>query len=158
MLRAAVRAGAVLAPPAVIVAGLTRGVPAAATAAAGVALVVGWFALTGASLAWGARRSPTAYLAVGFGGYVLRVAGLGLAAVLLAPVASVDAPVLAVTVVVGMVSVLAYEVRELVRRPELWWVTPRNDRSRWATPTSAAGDVGTRKWPDSLPAERKEGV
>ena len=124
MARAAVRFGATGVLPAVALALWLRGPAGAVTALGGVALVVGWFVVSGASLAWAARRSLLLLQVVAIGGFAFRLVLLGLIMVALEPVAALDAPVLAVTVAVGMVALLVYEVRFVLGRAELWWLRP----------------------------------
>lgn len=123
MTRAALRIVAPLAVVAPAVAYLVRGTEAAVTALGGVVLVAVWFALSGLSLAWAARRSLAVLQAVALGGFATRVGGMAVLMVTLGPVAAIDGPSLAVTVAVGVVALLAYEVRFVLRTAEFWWVS-----------------------------------
>lgn len=122
MARAAERVGVVLAVPIVALAGLLRGVAGALTALAGVVLVVGVVALTGRSLAWAAGHGPAVLQAVALGGFALRLMIYAGAIVALRPVEAIDGPVLALTVAVTAVVVLATEARFALRNRQLWWV------------------------------------
>lgn len=122
MAAAAVRLGLVLAVPVLGLAAWLRGVDGALTAAFGLALVVGGFALTGRSLAWAGRRSTEALMAVALGGFLLRLVLYAALIVLLRDVEGLDGPVLAVTVATALVAVLGYEVRLVLRHGELWWL------------------------------------
>lgn len=122
MARAALRAGSVLTLPAVLVADLTRGPEAGLTALAAIALVVGWFAIGSLPLGWAAGRSLEVFQAVALGGFVVRLFGFGLAMVALSPVKGIDGPVLALTVGLGTLILLTYEVVFVLSRPQLWWV------------------------------------
>jgi hypothetical protein len=122
MARAALRVGAVVTAPVVLVALLLRGVPAGLTALGAVALVVGNFYVTGRSLAWAARIGPVALQATALGGFMVRLVVYAAAIVLLRPVEAIDGPVLAISAAVAMVVVLAYEVRLVSSHRELWFV------------------------------------
>lgn len=128
MTRAALRAGLVVAPLLVASVWALRGPVGAATAAAGAALVLVWFAAIGVSLAWAAPRGPATFGAAVLGGYALRVMTLGLLAVTLDPLRVVDGPVLATTVGAGTVALLVFEVRYVLRRADLWWLNIPNGK------------------------------
>lgn len=122
MTRAALRFGAVALLPTAGLALWLRGPAGAATAVGGVVLLVAWFALSGLSLAWAARRDLVLLQAVAVGGFAVRLAILAAIMVALEPVEALDAPVLAVTVSVGMVALLVHEVRFVLGRADLWWL------------------------------------
>lgn len=131
--RVSVLVGAVL----VVGAGALRGLPGAATALGAAVLVGGNFVLTGRSLAWAARRSPTVLQAVALGGFFVRLVVYAVGTVLLRDVEAVDGPVLAASVVAATVVLLAYEARLALRHQQLWWVvtpvaagTPTNRKER----------------------------
>lgn len=124
MARAALKPGMVLAGVAALLAGLLRGLPAAGTAALGVAVVVGAFALTGWSLHHAARRGLRALRMTALGGFVLRLVAYGVGVAVLLPVEAIDRPVLGITVGVAAVSLLAFQAGLLLRRREFWWVHP----------------------------------
>lgn len=129
MARAAVRVGSAVAVPLVLAAGLLRGTASALTALGAVLVVVGSFYVTGRSLAWAARLGVVALQAVALGGFLLRLMLYALAIVLLGPVEAIDGPVLAISTVVAMVTVLAYEVRLVLRHQEFWWLTDGKGRA-----------------------------
>jgi hypothetical protein len=111
MVRRALTAGAVASPLTVVGAFMAGGWGAAWSAGLGLAIVVLNFAAHGLSLAWASRISVTAVQAVALGGVAVR---LGLIAGLLFALdgAAFFMPeVFAVTVVLGTVALLAYEVR-----------------------------------------------
>ncbi len=120
MTRAALRVGAVLALPMVLFVELAGGPAAAMTALGGVALVVGWFALSALPLGWVAENRPELYPTLALVGFGLRLGGFALAIPLLAPVEALDGTAFAATVGVGVVALLAAEARLMLRRPELW--------------------------------------
>lgn len=122
MTRAALRFGAVAVLPVALLALWVRGSAGAVTALGGVVLLVGWFVLSGLSLAWAARHGLLLLQAVAIGGFAVRLAILGMVMLALAPVEGLDAPVLAVTVSVGMVALLVHEVRFVLGRADLWWL------------------------------------
>lgn len=136
MARAAVRVGLVLTIPVVGLAWLLRGQSGGLTALGAVVLVIGTFALTGHSMAWAARIGPVALQAVALGGFMLRLMLYAIGIVVLGPVDAVDGPVLAITVAVAMVVLLAYEVRLVLQHREFWWVTTAD------APTATAGIAG----------------
>lgn len=127
MARAALKPGIAMAVVAGVAAWLLRGLPAALTALAGVAVVVGAFVLTGWSLHRAARVSLGALRATALGGFVLRLVVYGLGVGVLLPVEAVDRPVLGVTVGAAAVTLLAIEAGMLLRRPQFWWVDPDAD-------------------------------
>ncbi|HEX2026870.1 MAG TPA: hypothetical protein VHF25_02600 [Nitriliruptorales bacterium] len=126
MTRAAVGVGALVAVPAVGLAGMLRGASGAVTAAGAVGLVVIWFALSALPMGWAAGRSPAMILGVALGGFVTRVTVLGLAIGWLTPIEAIDGHVLAVTVAVGTVVLLTYEAGLALRHAPIWWVDAAN--------------------------------
>ncbi len=122
MARAGLRVGAVLAVPLVLAAAVFRGPSGLVTALGGLVLVIGSFYLTGRSLAWAARISPTVLQAVVLGGFLVRILFYGALILLLRDVSVVDGPVLVISVVTTIVVLLAYEVRLALHNRALWWV------------------------------------
>lgn len=125
MARTALLVGAGLAAPAAATAWWLRGPDGALTALGAVALVVGTFALTGWSLDRAGRHGLGALQAVAIGGFGLRLSLYAAGIVLLADVPAIDGHALAVATAVSLVVLLAFEVRLLTTRPELWWVEPQ---------------------------------
>lgn len=123
MARAAMRVVAPLVVTAPVVAYLARGPEGAFTALGAVALVGAWFGVSGLSLGWAAGRSLATLQAVALGGFATRVGAMAIGMVALGPVEAIDGHVLAVTVAVGVVLLLAYEVRFVLRAAEFWWVS-----------------------------------
>lgn len=144
MARAAVRAGALVALPVIVVAFLLRGVNGGVTALGAAVLVVGSFYVTGRSLHWAGNVSPTMLQAVALGGFFLRLVLYAALIVALRPVEAVDGEVLAVSTAVMLVVVLAYEVRLVLRHGELWWIQPAARRPAEADGPAPAG-LGDRK-------------
>lgn len=150
MTRAALRGGAVFVLPMVLFVEATAGPAAAMTSLAGVTLVVGWFVLSALVLGWVAARRPGLYPAVAIGGFAARLGCFALAIPLLEPVEALDGTTFAATVGVGVVALLAAEVRFVLRRPELWWVasvrvpTRLEEAMRDLCRTSAMSDAKER--------------
>lgn len=119
----ALRVGALLAVPIIGLAGLTRGTAGALTAAVALTAIVGNLALGAWLLGWMKRFGDGAVIATMFGGFLVRMSLLGVGVVLLRPVEAIDGEVLALTVVVGLVALLAYEAIVASRQAELWWLT-----------------------------------
>lgn len=124
MASAALRIGAVVAVPVVVTAWMLRGDAAGLTALGAVLLVVGNFAATGWSLDWAGRHGLAMLQGVALGGFLLRLIMYAIGIVLLTPVEAIDGPVLAVSVAVTTIVLLATEVWLLSHRAELWWVHP----------------------------------
>lgn len=136
--RAAVRVVAVLALPVVGISWVLRGSDAAATAIGGLALVALGQWVTGRSLSWAARRSLTILHVVTLGGFLVRLAVYATLIILLAPTDMVDGPVLAASVALTVVAVLAVETRMVLRDNSFWWL----DSSATApTPTASAAST-----------------
>lgn len=109
-------AGGVLALPVAALAGWAAGGgDAAASAVLGVIVVVANFAVHGLSLAWASGVSISAVHAVALGGFVLRMAAIVIALVLLDRTAFFSPAVFAVAALVATLALLVYEAR-LVKR------------------------------------------
>ena len=128
MVRAAVRVGLPALALATLLAGAVRGIGGALTAAGVVALVLADFVVTGRTLGWGARRGLATLQAVALGGFVIRMAILGLLIAVLHGNTAVDVPVLAVAGAAAVVALLAYEARFVLRTPQLHWLTTGDRR------------------------------
>lgn len=124
MVHLAWRVGLLVGTVAVIAAALLRGLAGALTAAGSVILVVGLFGLTGLSLRWAARRGPTTVRAVTFGGLFVRLWLYGVLLVTLSPTHLVDRPTIVLTAPLALLTLLAAEVRLVLREPSFWWVEP----------------------------------
>lgn len=144
--RAALRVVGLLAVPTVAVAWLLRGSDGATTAAGGLALVgVGQY-LTGLLLSWSARYGTGALMAATLGSFLAR---LGLYATLIITLSSatfVDAPTLAISVVLAVAAVLAHETRLVLREGSFWWLhasagAPADETNVSAVPTVTAKDL-----------------
>lgn len=126
--RAALRTGAVLVVPVVLVSFAVGGVAGLVSGLAGLVLVVGNVA--GGAYLLG-RTGPHDVLSAGalaLGGYLVKIALLGVAIVVLRPRGVVDGPGLAVGVVVPLIVLLTVQVRVALRRPQLWWVATERNR------------------------------
>ncbi len=120
MTRTALRGGAAFALPMVLFVEAVAGPAAAMTALGGVTFVVAWFGLSALVLGWVADRRPNLYPGVALGGFGVRLGGFALAIPLLEQIEGLDGTALAATVGVGVIALLALEVRVMLRRPELW--------------------------------------
>ena len=115
MVRRGVAGGVVALPLAAAAGWLVGGGDAAASAALGVVAVVANFAAHGLSLAWAAGVSISAVHAVALGGFVLRMAVIVVALVLLDRAPFFSAAVFAVAALASTLALLVYEAR-LVKR------------------------------------------
>jgi hypothetical protein len=114
----------VVGPPIVGIFWLVRGASGAVAAAAGMAIVAGYFLLSGVILSTAARISLGAYHAAALLGFLLR---LGLIAVTMLAVAAlfdVDRVALGITVVAGYLILLSWEAIAVARgrERELEWI------------------------------------
>lgn len=114
MARSIVRRGVVVGPLIVLVAGLLRGLDGAAAALIGVAIVTGYYLLTGSMMSWLARVSLGAYHAGALLGFLVRL-GL-IAATMLGVIAlfEVDRTALGLTVIATYVVLLLWEAVAMV--------------------------------------------
>lgn len=122
MVRAALRAGFLVAIVMMAVFALLSGTAAALTALGGVSFVTAMFAVTGRSLGWAADRSPTVVQGVALGGFFLRLVLYAALIVVLRPVEAIDGTALAVSAAVAMVAILALETRLVLTHREFWFV------------------------------------
>jgi len=67
------RRGLWVGPVVAVIAAVIGGVPAAAAALVGAAIVAGVFLLSGKALSWAGRKSPVALGAAALGGFVVRL-------------------------------------------------------------------------------------
>ena len=102
-----------VAPVVVIAVGLLRSGHAAASAAVGLALVVGNFLLAASLQAWAARISPAAVAGAAMFGYVVRLAVLVVACLGLRELDWVDVPALVLTVAFAHLALLVWELRSV---------------------------------------------
>ena len=115
MARSIVRRVAVVGPLLLAVFGLARGLEGLVAAAIGVAIVTGYYLLTGSMLSWLARVSLGAYHAGALLGFILR---LGLIAATMWAVISlfeVDRTALGLAVIASYVGLLLWEAAALGR-------------------------------------------
>jgi len=115
MVRRAVTIGLLALPAASAAGWLAAGGAGAASAALGVVVVVANFAVHGLSLAWAAGVSIPAVHAVALGGFVVRMAAIIVALVLLDRTAFFSAPIFGVAALASTLALLVYEAR-LVKR------------------------------------------
>jgi hypothetical protein len=98
-------------PVVVAIAWGARGADGAASAGFAIGLVVANLALSAVLLAWAARVSPVALMATALGGFIVRMALVGVALYAVKDGDWVDLPVLAVTVLVTHLGMLFWETR-----------------------------------------------
>jgi uncharacterized membrane protein required for colicin V production len=96
-----------------VLAGLFWGWDGAWSAAVGVAIVVGYYLISGVFLAWTARISFAAYYAGALLGFIVRLGLIAATMYLLASILPVDRLALGVSVVVAYVALLVLEVKAL---------------------------------------------
>jgi hypothetical protein len=98
-------------PVVVAVAGVARGLDGAASAAFAIAIVLANLALSAALLGWAARISPYVLMGTALGGFILRMALVGVVLFAVQDQRWVDLPVLAITVLVTHLGMLFWETR-----------------------------------------------
>jgi ATP synthase I chain len=106
-----VRRGLLIAPVIVLVAGLLRGWDGAASAAIGLGIVLVNFLAAAAIMSRAAKSGPTAIGAAALGGYVLRLAVILIALVLLRHQPWIDLPVLGFVIVGTHLGLLVWEMK-----------------------------------------------
>lgn len=119
---APVRVGLVLALPLIGGGWMIGGTAGLVTAAVALAFLVGNLAAGAALLGWAKKIGMGAVVAVLFGGFLVKLVALTIAFVALRPMNIVDGEALALTVVVGLIALLTYEVYVASRHKELWWL------------------------------------
>ena len=100
-----------VAPVLVLVGGTFWGWDGALAAAYGVALIVANFLMAAALLAWGARRGPAALAGAALGGFLLRLALLGVAVFAVHPFWHFPVIPLCITLLVTHLGLLFWEMR-----------------------------------------------
>jgi hypothetical protein len=125
MARHTVRRALFVGPPLIAIFWLVRGGDAAIASTIGVAIVVGYFLLSGAMLAVAARISLAAYHAAALLGFFLRLGLIAATMLAVAAVIDVDRPALGITVVVAFFALLAWEAVAVSqgRERELEWIS-----------------------------------
>ncbi len=106
-----VKHGLMLAPVVVLVAGIVSGWDGTASAAIAFAIVCANFTLAAVSVGWAAKISPVAVGGVALGGYVVRLALIVVALVLLRHVSWIVLPWLGFTLVGAHLVLLFWETR-----------------------------------------------
>lgn len=107
------RRALLVAPVAVTVLGLWRGVDAALGAALALAVVAANFWLNAAALGWAARISTAALTGVALGGYVVRLAAITGIAIAVKRVAGIDFLVFCIVLIVAHLGLLVWELRSV---------------------------------------------
>jgi hypothetical protein len=112
---------------AVLAGALLGGASAASSAAIGVAAVAANFALNASSMAWAARTSPVLLMAVGLGGFVVRLATFTVALLLLDRLPWFSPLAFAAAFVPTTIALLVVEMRLLGGRmqADLWYFRER---------------------------------
>ncbi|MGZ5384458.1 MAG: hypothetical protein ACXW15_08795 [Acidimicrobiia bacterium] len=111
--KSTVRRSVVVGPVVVVLAGVFWGWDGAWSAAVGVAIVVGYYLISGVFLALAARISFAAYYAGALLGFIVRLGLIAATMYLLASILPVDRLALGVSVVVAYVALLVLEVKAL---------------------------------------------
>jgi ATP synthase I chain len=106
-----VKRGLIVSPLVIIVAGLAFGWDGAASAAIGLGIVLVNFLAAAAIMSRAAKSGPTAIGAAALGGYVLRLAVILVALVLLRHQPWINLPVLGITIVVTHLGLLVWEMK-----------------------------------------------
>ena len=106
-----VKRGLIVSPVVVLVAGLAFGWDGAASAAIGLGIVLVNFLAAAAIMSRAAKSGPTAIGAAALGGYVLRLAVILIALVLLRHQPWINLPVLGITIVVTHLGLLVWEMK-----------------------------------------------
>lgn len=119
---AAARLLAVLAAPVIGGGWLAAGTGGALGAAAGLALVLALFGVTGLALAPFRDPAPSVVVGVSLAGVGLRIVGYATALALVATVETLHRPSLAAATAIAFVATLAYELQVVSRTPGFFWV------------------------------------
>ena len=106
-----VRHGLIVAPAAIVLGALGWGAAGAASVAFGLALVLANFAVAAALLGWAARISLGLLMGVSLFGFVVRLAAISAAVLLVADQAWVEPIPLGITLVVTHLGLLFWETR-----------------------------------------------
>jgi hypothetical protein len=113
MAKSTVRRSVMVGPIIIALAWLIWGWDGAWSAALGVAIVVGYYLVTGVFLSMAARISFAAYYAAALLGFIVRLGLIAATMYLLANILPVDRVALGVSVVVAYLALLILEVRAL---------------------------------------------
>jgi hypothetical protein len=119
MVRAGLLAGAAATPVVVLVAGLVRGVEGIVAAVAALGLVLANFAVSGAALAYAAKRNKILFPAIAMPSYAFRMLAMLMAMKAFREIDMIDVPAFAITFSVGVVALLAYECWIYTKTPWL---------------------------------------
>jgi hypothetical protein len=106
-----VRRGLLIAPAIVVVAGLIKGWAGAASAAVAIGIVVINFLVAAAIMTRAAKSGPTAVGAAALGGYVVRLAVVVVALLLLRHLSWIDLPTLGIVLVGTHLGLLLWETK-----------------------------------------------
>jgi len=104
---------AIIAPLALLAVGLWRGVDGALGVLFGLAVVAANFLVGAALLSWAARISPTAMAGAAMGGYIVRMFGIVVIALLVRNLAFVDFKVFVFTIAFTHIALLFWELRSV---------------------------------------------
>jgi hypothetical protein len=106
-----VRRGIPAVPVVLLVAGIVSGWAGVASAGYGMAIVAVNLLLSALALAWAARTSPAALMAMALGGFLVRMGLVTVAILVVKDFGWVDLPVLGITVLVSQLGLLFWETR-----------------------------------------------
>ncbi len=98
-------------PAWVVVSGFIWGMGGALSSALGYVLVVGNLAAAAALMAWGARTSPVALMAVTLGGFIVRLALLAGVVLAVSPLGFFEPVPIAITILASHLGLLVWEIR-----------------------------------------------
>ncbi|MFZ4584636.1 MAG: hypothetical protein ACOYNI_05345 [Acidimicrobiia bacterium] len=104
---------AIIAPLALLAVGLWRGVDGALGVLFGLAVVAANFLVGAALLSWSARISPTAMAGAAMGGYIVRMFGIVVIALLVRNLFFVDFEVFVFTIAFTHIALLFWELRSV---------------------------------------------
>jgi hypothetical protein len=115
----------IVGPPLVALFGVLRGVDGAIAAVIGLAIVVGYYLLSGVMLSMAARISLPAYHAAALFGFLLRLGLIAATMLAVAALFEVDRMALGITVVVSYFGLLVWETVAVARgrERELEWTS-----------------------------------
>ncbi len=140
------RRALLVAPAAILVAGLVRGVDGAASALVALVLVALNFLLAARLIGWAAGKSMGAVYGTVMGGYVVRLGALLGIVVGLERVPWIDVAVLVVTIAVAHLALLVWEMRYVSLSLAAPGLKPTAARGRLGGPLLAGGRVPSDTW------------
>ena len=119
MVRAGMIAGAATVPVAAGIAFAVRGSAGALAATFAIGLVLANFAISGAALAWAAKKNKVFFPGIAMPSYAVRMIGLFFAINALRATSAIDHPTFALTFGLSVCALLAFEMRIYSKTPWL---------------------------------------